>query len=404
MQEQLDLFKSNIVFDKEIKRLLRTKNRSYNQITIRKPLLQEYEIKGWRLIKENKETVTIRKQKSHDKAFEDRVWTLCAKMNFDYLNGDTPLKLSFSEEASIPGRQLDVFAGDKETILIIECKSATELKKRDFQTIINDLITVKRGSYTFLQKLFPNEKRKIKYILATNNIVLSDIDRERLKVEKIEHFNQDDINYYEQLTERLNQAAKYQLLGRLFKNEEIPQLENKVPAIRGMMGGFTYYSFSLEPEKLLKIGYILHRTETSSEDDGYQRMVSKARLKEIETFLNNEDEPGFFPNSVIINISTKKETPLNYTFLKGETHNSKIAEPVILSLPKCYHSAFIIDGQHRLYGYANTLWKDKNSIPVVAFARGCSLLWAFITAINIMPIALQMILWNPIALMWIRSF
>jgi DNA sulfur modification protein DndB len=367
MEEQIELFRTNIAHDKEIQRLLRIKSRSYDQITIRKPLFEEYSLKGWTLAKENKETHIIRRKKSHDKAFEDQIWTLCAKMGFGNLNGEIPLKLIYSHELTLPGRKLDVYAADQETVLIIECKSAEELKKKSLQTIINDLITVKRGSVNFLNKLFASEKRKIKHILATNNIVLSDVDRERLKAEKIEHFNQDDINYYEQLTDRLGQAAKYQLLGRLFKNEEIPQLENKIPAIRGKMGGYTYYSFSLEPEKLLKIGYILHRTETTSDDDGYQRMVSKTRLKEIETFLNDGNNPGFFPNSVIINISTKKENPLNYTLLKGETHNSLIAEPVILSLPKCYHSAFIIDGQHRLYGYANTEWKFKNSIPVVAF-------------------------------------
>ena len=39
----------------------------------------------------------------------------------------------------------------------------------------------------------------------------------------------------------------------------------------------------------------------------------------------------------------------------------------LVHLPKNYQSAFIIDGQHRLYGYANNDWKYKNSIPVVAF-------------------------------------
>jgi len=367
MEEKIELFKTNLVFDKDLQRTLKIRSRSYDQETIRKPLLEEYRVVGWAVAKENRETYIVRKQKSHDKGFEDRVWTLMAKMGFPYLNGFTPLKLIFSHEPSIPGRQLDVYASDRETTLIIECKSAEELRKRSLQTIINDLVTVKNGSSQFLNKLFGDDKRKVRFILATNNIVLSDIDRERLKAERIEHFNQDDINYYEQLTDRLGVAAKYQLLGRLFKNEQIPQLENKVPAIRGKMGGYTYYSFSLEPEKLLKIGYILHRTDTTSDDDGYQRMVSKTRLKEIEDFLNDESASGFFPNSIIINISTKKETPLKYSLLKGEAHDSQIAEPVILSLPKCYHSAFIIDGQHRLYGYANTEWKYKNSIPVVAF-------------------------------------
>ncbi|RZJ70429.1 MAG: hypothetical protein EOO47_23460, partial [Flavobacterium sp.] len=287
MDQIFEIFNSNTIQDKEIQRILKVRNRSFDQQTVNKKLYEDYKAEGWVINKDNKETFIIRKPKIHHKEFEDRVWSAFAKMGFDQMNGSS-LKLPFSSDEKIPGRKLDVFAADKETALIIECKSAEELKKKSMQTVINDLITVKTGASQFLPKLYHPEKRKIKFILATNNIILSDVDRDRLKAERIEHFNQDDVSYYEQLIDRLGYAAKYQLLGRLFKNEEIPQLENKIPAIRGKMGGFTYYSFSLEPEKLLKIGYILHRTETTGDDDGYQRMVSKPRLKEIETFLNDK--------------------------------------------------------------------------------------------------------------------
>ena len=39
----------------------------------------------------------------------------------------------------------------------------------------------------------------------------------------------------------------------------------------------------------------------------------------------------------------------------------------ILHLPNHYRSAFIIDGQHRLYGYSDSKYAKTNSIPVVAF-------------------------------------
>jgi DNA sulfur modification protein DndB len=368
MEEQIEVFKSNLIRNHGITTDLKTRNRSYDQLTINKLLLPEYESSGWSKVKENKNTFVIRTPKPHDRAFEDRVWTCLAKMGFEEMNGSSSLKLVYLASTNVPGRKLDVYAADKETVIVVECKSAEQLKKKNFQTVINDFITVKNGSAPFLQKLYQGEKRKVKFILATHNIILSPNDKERLKSANIEHFKQDDIDYYEQLIERLGQASKYQLLGRLFKNQEIPQLANRVPAIQGKMGGYTYYSFSLEPEKLLKIGYILHRTEINTEDEGYQRMVSKSRLKEIEQFLDSEDEDeqGFFPNSIIINISTTKEAPLNFDRLTC-THDSDITEPVILHLPKKYHSAFIIDGQHRLYGYANSKWKFKNSIPVVAF-------------------------------------
>lgn len=367
MEDQLEVFRTNLVSGRDLESDLKVRDNKFIFQTINKKNYPQFEAEGWEISRTNKSTVKIQKPKSHDKFFEDKVWTILAKMGFKYMNSSSPVKLIYTENPEIPGRKLDVFASDEESILIIECKSSIEVKKKDFQTAINDFIVIKNGSYKFVQKIFPNQKKKVKFLFVTNNTILSDIDRERLKTAQIEHLNNDDIAYYEQLVERVGKAGKYQLLGRLFKDQEIPQLECKVPAIRGKMGGYTYYSFSLEPDKLLKIGYILHRTEITGEQDGYQRMVTKTRLKQIEDFLNNEDEPGFFPNSIIINIATPKENPLTFNFLKGESHDSNIAEPVILNLPKKYHSAFIIDGQHRLYGYANTKWKDKNSIPVVAF-------------------------------------
>ena len=38
-----------------------------------------------------------------------------------------------------------------------------------------------------------------------------------------------------------------------------------------------------------------------------------------------------------------------------------------MKITNAYAIAYIIDGQHRLYGYANSQYKDSNTIPVVAF-------------------------------------
>jgi DNA sulfur modification protein DndB len=120
----------------------------------------------------------------------------------------------------------------------------------------------------------------------------------------------------------------------------------------------------MEPEKLLKISYILHRVNVNNDDRGYQRLVTRSRLKEIEGFI---DSDGYFPNSIIININTKNDEPLYFDKINSPDHDSKITEPVILHLPKKYHCAFIIDGQHRLYGYAGSKYRQNNTIPVVAF-------------------------------------
>ena len=129
------------------------------------------------------------------------------------------------------------------------------------------------------------------------------------------------------------------------------------------MGGHTYYSFSIEPEKLLKIGYVLHRSEAnSSMMPTYQRLIKKSRLTAVRKFIN--EEHGYFPNSIIISIDSKK--PLQFDRSEKQVPNA-VADLGILHLPQQYRSAFIIDGQHRLYGYSDSPYAMTNSIPVVAF-------------------------------------
>lgn len=79
-------------------------------------------------------------------------------------------------------------------------------------------------------------------------ILLSKADQQKLKEWGIVHFGDATIDYYTELVKHLGSAAKYQLLGNLFANVEIKNMDDRIPAIQGKMGGFTYYSFSIEPE------------------------------------------------------------------------------------------------------------------------------------------------------------
>lgn len=165
------------------------------------------------------------------------------------------------------------------------------------------------------------------------------------------------------LAKHLGSCSRYQLLGSLFANQEIKNMDDKVPAIQGKMGGYTYYSFSIEPEKLLKIGYVLHRSEANKNMmPTYQRLIKKKRLQEVRSFIN---DGGYFPNSIIISIDTNgKGLVFDQSASKVDSTISKIG---ILHIPKRYRSAYIIDGQHRLYGYSDSLYAETNTIPVVAF-------------------------------------
>lgn len=359
-------FLNTITTELDVKSFSKSKSSIFNYETISYALKEEYINGGWEIDRENARSLRMKKTKLHSKIFENNVWMVLYKMGYKQLNKDHTFKIPYSNNPDIPARQIDVFCFDEDTAIVVECKSSEVRKPKPMQTIINDLANIKSGIINTLNNIFETRK-KIKFILATNNIILSDNDLNRIKDNDILLFTQDDIKYYQLLSSHLGEASKYQLFGRIFSGQSIPSLKNKVPAIRGKMGGNTYYSFSIQPEKLLKLSYILHNNTTSEEvSDAYQRMVDKKRITEIGNFLDDNDGgSGFFPNSIILNFDTSGR---NLVFDKiSSNHDVEDCSVGVLKLPDKFRSAFIIDGQHRLYGYSKSKWKSKHTIPVVAF-------------------------------------
>ena len=106
-----------------------------------------------------------------------------------------------------------------------------------------------------LKKIFTGNK-KFKVIICTKNYAISKSDVALIDEQKYFYIDDDRLEYYINLNKHLGNASKYQLLGNLFSGQKIANLDEVIPAIQGKMGGLTYYSFSIEPEKLLKIGTI----------------------------------------------------------------------------------------------------------------------------------------------------
>ncbi|MCA0386309.1 MAG: DGQHR domain-containing protein [Firmicutes bacterium] len=325
--------------------------------------LPAYVDNGWEKSADykNPKIVSVIKEKSINEQFANTVWLLFANMGFYELNKGKEFSIAYDFNDYSRTEHIDVMAVDDETILIATCHATSSKAERSFSKEIKDLISKIDGIRKVALKQYPG--RKIKFIWATHNYISNRHDLALLNDAGIAYFSESIIEYYSELTKHLGSCSRYQLLGNLFANQEIKNMENRVPAILGKMGGYTYYSFSIEPEKLLKIGYVLHRSEVNQNMmPSYQRIIKKKRLQEVRSFIN---EGGYFPNSIIINIHTNgKGLSFDQSSNKVDGTLSKIG---ILHIPKRYRSAYIIDGQHRLYGYSDSVYSTTNTIPVVAF-------------------------------------
>lgn len=318
--------------------------------------------KNYEVIQENKKTLKVGIDKKFDEIFEDKMWCLFYKMGFTSFSADRQFSYVYNVENNLT-KQLDVFCMDDETIIIVECKSAKEFKKGNFKENIESYHAIIPEIKADLRKKFPD--KDVAFIYATSNIDISDADKQRLKAFGFVLFNESQVDYFYKLVEHLGFSAKYQFLATVFSKKAVKNMNATVPAIEGNMGGYKYYVFCIEPERLLKICYILHRNY-ANEDlmPTYQRIIVKKRLTEIRKFVN---DGGYFPNSIIISIDAKK--PLQFDSAPKSFSENQQTKVGLLHLPKIYQSAYVIDGQHRLYGYSESKYAKTNTIPVVAFVN-----------------------------------
>ncbi|WP_431162019.1 DGQHR domain-containing protein [Flagellimonas beolgyonensis] len=364
-QIEVDQIKSKVATDLSVLgKLYKAKKSKYITKSVDHSLVDDMLKEGWEEYGRPLKTKTkLRKSKTHSKQFEDDVWCQFYQLGYRILNYDNNFVLPFGKNEE-EKKQIDVVAVDDETIFLIECKSSERPRKASsLKTELEGLPIRLNGFRKSLDQIF-GKGRKIKFIYATRKLRIPNdsVDLKRLFDTNSFYYNDNTYEYVNSLIKSYKGAAKYQLFGLLFKNQLINSDKIEVPAVEGDMGNKKYYMFSIEPHLLLKMGFILHRTKANeSEMPTYQRLLVPTRLKKINKFI---EDGGFFPNSIILNFSQKKH---RVSFEGSSRSGDSRSRYGMLKIPNAYALAYIIDGQHRVYGYANTPYIENNTIPVVAF-------------------------------------
>lgn len=340
------------------------KSSKYHSRNVDHSLVEGLLEEGWEEYGAPLKTKTrLRKPKSHGAQFEDDIWCQLYRLGYRTLNVDENFCLPFGQAAS-DKKQIDVVAIDDDSVLLVECKSSNVASKApSFKTEFEALRLRLDGYRKSIDQTF-GPGRRIKYIFATRNFRISrnSVDIQRLVEAGGFYYNDNTYQYVDSLLKSYRDAAHYQFMGLIMKGQAINKEKIEVPAIEGTMGGKTYYMFSLEPETLLKIGFVLHRTRANeTEMPTYQRLLVPSRLKGITKFI---DGGGYFPNSAILNFN---ERDVKLEFQGQQRSKDSASRTGILKIPNAFAIAYIIDGQHRIYGYANSKFKASNTIPVVAF-------------------------------------
>ena len=263
----------------ELRRELRQRRKPSLETTVPMDDVDRRTGEGWEVVRYNKRTARLRKPKPIDQTLEDDVWTLLALMGFDYMNQGRQFRLPVSASgAHVPPKQIDVLAVDSETALVVECKASESSRTRSLQKDLSEFRGLQNAIRSAVHSNFDGRPR-VCFLFATRNIRWSRPDRARARDYQISIVRDRQIDYYRRLIDIIGPAARHQLQADLLEGSPIPGLRTTVPALRGTFGSKRFYQFVIEPDRLLKLAYVSHRSKIDADAVGtYQRLLRKKRL------------------------------------------------------------------------------------------------------------------------------
>ena len=167
-----------------------------------------------------------------------------------------------------------------------------------------------------------------------------------------------DLEYYERIFNAVGAWAKNDFLSLVDAKPKSKRLEQKDAIVFGLAKDLRAYVYADSAKNLLRYSYVYRR---KGRDKGYQRMIQKTRVDKIKRkILDNEILA--FPNAIILSAPPKESV------YKGKALDlSELPHPVPIQLPNDFSSCRIIDGQHRLSGFANTTEQvqEEHFMPVI---------------------------------------
>lgn len=203
-------YNTQLVREKSVAVETRKRLSPYLYETIPTARQAEHEAAGWVQDRKLKRSVVMRRLKPQDQLFVDRTWAAFAKLRFPLLNKGSSFNLhatTATEGLAASSEYVSVFAADEEVALVILCRTAESAIASSFKQEIEAIQATRAESIRAFRSWIPG--RKIKFVLATNNFIVSEATLDRLKEADIVHMDEDTIDYYLDLAEHLGPAAGF---------------------------------------------------------------------------------------------------------------------------------------------------------------------------------------------------
>lgn len=266
------------------------------------------------------------------------------------------------------GHQVDACGGLSGTFVVADAKHTGDPKYTSVRRMVDDLarkmVAIRRDVLAQLGTKY----LAISFAVVTNAAATP----EDIKYALDHGVFLVDGRYYDickSLYRTIGPVARFQIVRDLLKSldeHEIPGqwTGDKVgritlPALRTELPkSVTVFSFFMRAHDLLELAYV-SRLETRS-PGAYQRLLKKDKLNQIAEFLA---DGGYFKNNIIVGLDYR---PYFRRTSDAKQHLYE-ALPGYVTLKRIPASLWVVDGQHRLFGFTRGSDQARQTaVPVIA--------------------------------------
>jgi DGQHR domain-containing protein len=167
------------------------------------------------------------------------------------------------------------------------------------------------------------------------------------------------VQYFSALSKTLGKSVRFELFKFLRLQSQDIGVETGLPektyngfilpeSPSGFPSGFKVVTFYIDPDTLMLLSYVLRKDGWGDNENLYQRMISRAKIKSMRQYLGQEDR--VFINNVIVSLPPTTKI-LNENGDQLNPQNVKKTTPIKVKIPEVFNSIGIIDGQHRVFAY-----------------------------------------------------
>lgn len=282
---------------------------------------------------------------------------------------------------------IDIFGVYKNIIILVECVGTDDfgpkIKKAitDFETIETNIEEVIK---TGLNRKFRKDNNGLKYqnkvflklIVSFNKETIKDIEQNNLSLCKNKHLSiwtLEEMYYFSKISDCTYDHCKFEILSFLkIDPTKIEEGSSETPILTYTAFGKKinenlYILNMIIPVKVLLERTTLNRLHDSSSEKGYQRLLNKDKLMHMRQYLL--EEMPLYPNNLICvlnknaaiqelkgsieSIELKIEKKAKQVSLKKELEDKIF----FVEFPNVFNIFEIIDGQHRLFSFAQTKYQ-----------------------------------------------